>query len=105
VTLIAALGKPFDEVLKTIQERSAVINHRHRITGDAMVFIIEECLAMKDRMRVKGLQEALDAFIDSQVLIPGKWQPVSPEQLKENTLKSQLLMKIKENLEQYKESI
>jgi uncharacterized protein YdiU (UPF0061 family) len=105
LTLVAALDKPFDEVLKTLQERSAIINHRHRITGDALVFIIEECLAMKDRMRVKGLQEALDAFIDSQVLIPGKWQPVSPEQLKENTLKSQLLMKIQENLEQYKESI
>jgi hypothetical protein len=51
------------------------------------------------------LQEALDAFIDSQVLIPGKWQPVSPEHLKSNTLKSQLLQKIQENLEIYKESI
>ena len=40
------------------------------------------------------MQEALDAFIDSQVLIPGKWQPVPPEQLKSNTLKSQLLQKI-----------
>src|SRR6476660_7335584 len=41
--LIAALERPFDEVLKIVQERSAIINHRHRITGDAMVFIIEEC--------------------------------------------------------------
>jgi len=103
--LIAALDRPFDEVLKIVQERSAIINHRHRITGDAMVFIIEECLAMKDRIKVKGLQEALDAFIDSQVLIPGKWQPVPAEQLKENTLKSQLLIKIQENLEHFKESI
>jgi len=60
---------------------------------------------MKDRIKVKGLQEALDAFIDSQVLIPGKWQPVPAEQLKENTLKSQLLIKIQENLEHFKESI
>src|SRR5207247_3970913 len=30
--LIAALGEPFDEVLRTLQERSAIINHRHRIT-------------------------------------------------------------------------
>ena len=103
--LVAALGGPFDLVLKTLQERSAVINHRHRITGDAVTWIIEEVIAMKNKIRVDGLQEALDAFIDSQVLIPGKWQPVPAEQLKSNTLKSQLLQKIHENLEMYKESI
>jgi hypothetical protein len=103
--LVAALGGPFDLVLKTLQDRSAVINHRHRITGDAVTWIIEEVIAMKSKIKVDGLQEALDAFIDSQVLIPGKWQPVPPEQLKSNTLKSQLLQKINENLETYKESI
>lgn len=103
--LVAALGGPFDMVLKTLQERSAVINHRHRITGDAVTWIIEEVIAMKNKIRIDGLQEALDAFIDSQVLIPGKWHPVPPEQLNSNTLKSQLLQKIHENLEIYKESI
>jgi uncharacterized protein YdiU (UPF0061 family) len=103
--LIAALEQPFDTVLKTLQDRSAIINHRHRLTGDALVFIIEEVIAMKGRIKVDGLQEALEAFIDSQVLIPGQWQPVSPEQLKSNTLKSRLLLKIQENLEEYKESI
>ena len=103
--LVAALGGPFDMVLKTLQERSAVINHRHRITGDAVTWIIEEVIAMKGKIRIDGLQEALDAFIDSQVLIPGKWQPVPPEKLNSNTLKSQLLQKIQRNLETYKESI
>ena len=103
--LVAAFGGPFDLVLKTLQERSAVINHRHRITGDAVTWIIEEVIAMKGKIRTDGLQEALDAFIDSQVLIPGKWQPVPPEKLGSNTLKSQLLQKIQQNLEAYKESI
>jgi len=103
--LVAALGGPFDLVLKTLQERSAVINHRHRITGDAVTWIIEEVMAMKGKIKVDGLQEAIDAFIDSQVLIPGKWQPVPPEKLNSNTLKSQLLQKIQQNLETYKESI
>jgi uncharacterized protein YdiU (UPF0061 family) len=103
--LVAAFGGPFDLVLKTLQERSAVINHRHRITGDAVTWIIEEVIAMKGKIRIDGLQEAIDAFIDSQVLIPGKWQPVPPEKLKSNTLKSQLLQKIQQNLEAYKESI
>jgi hypothetical protein len=64
--LVAALGGPYDLVLKTLQERSAVINHRHRITGDAVTWIIEEVIAMKGKIRIDGLQEALDAFIDSQ---------------------------------------
>lgn len=103
--LVAAFGGPFDMVLKTLQERSAIINHRHRITGDAVTWIIEEVIAMKGKIRIDGLQEAIDAFIDSQVLIPGKWQPVPPEKLNSNTLKSQLLQKIQQNLETYKESI
>ena len=105
LTLIAALGQPFGEILKSIQERSAIINHRHRITGDALVFIIEEVMAMKGKIKICELQEALDAFIESQVLIPGKWQPVQPDKFKGNTLKSRLLLKIQENLEEYKESV
>jgi uncharacterized protein YdiU (UPF0061 family) len=103
--LVAALGGPLDLVLKTLQERSAVINHRHRITGDAVTWIIEEVIAMKGKIKIDGLQEAIDAFIDSQVLIPGKWRPVPPAQLNSSTLKSRLLQKIQENLEAYKESI
>ncbi|MGI9069318.1 MAG: protein adenylyltransferase SelO family protein [Pyrinomonadaceae bacterium] len=103
--LIAVSGEPFDEVLKTLQERSAIINHRHRLTGDALVVIIEEVIALRGKIKVDGMQEALDAFIDSQVLIPGRWQPVAPEQLKPRTLKSRLLITIQENLDEYKESI
>jgi uncharacterized protein YdiU (UPF0061 family) len=102
--LIAVLGEPFDEVLKTIQERSAIINHRHRITGDAVVYMIEEIIAMKGK-RIYGLQVALDAFIASQVLIPGQWQPIEPKQLRLTTFTSRLLITIHENLELYKESI
>ncbi len=103
--LVAALGGPFDLVLRTLQERSAVINHRHRITGDAVTWIIEEVIAMKGKIKIDGLQEAIDAFIDSQVLIPGKWHPMPEKQLQSNTLKSRLLQKFQENLEAYKESI
>lgn len=105
IRLIAALGEPFDAVLKTLLERSAIINHRHRLTGDALVYIIEEVIAISGKMKVGGLQEALDAFIDSQVLVPGTWQPVASEQIKPRTLKSRLLITIQENLEEYKESV
>jgi hypothetical protein len=103
--LIAALGEPLDHCLKMIQARSANINHRHRITGDAVTVIIEEVVAMKGKLKPNGLQETMDAFIDSQVLIPGKWQPVPPEELRIDTSKSRLLNTIQENLEEYKESV
>ena len=103
--LVLAAGEPLDVVLKTIQERSAVINHRHRITGDAVTFIVEEIIAMKGKIKIDGLQDALDAFIDSQILIPGEWRPVPTEELEQNTLKARLLNKIQANLEEYKESI
>ncbi|HEX6716118.1 MAG TPA: hypothetical protein VF088_03365 [Pyrinomonadaceae bacterium] len=54
---------------------------------------------------MQSLQKTLDAFIDSQVLIPGKWQPVPSELLREKAVKTELLVKIQENLEEYKESI
>jgi len=105
LTLVESLGRPIEEVLTTLQERTAIINHRHRITGDAMVFIIEEVLALKDRIKVDDLQEALEAFIESQVLIPGQWQPVDPDQLKRKSLKNELLQKFQTSLEEFKESV
>ena len=62
-------------------------------------------MEMKGKMNINGLQEALEAFIDSQVLIPGKWRPVEPEDLKGNTLRARLLQKIEASLEEFKESI
>ena len=103
--LIAALGEPIEVILKSVQERSAIINHRHRLTGDALVLIIEDVIAMKGKIKVNRLQETLEAFIDSQVLIPGKWQRMELDGLKLNSVKAQLLVKIQANLEQYKESI
>jgi uncharacterized protein YdiU (UPF0061 family) len=103
--LIAKLDEPLEEVLRTLQERSAVINHRHRLTGDALVHIIEDVIAAAGQLKVKGLQEALAAFIDSQVLIPGSWQPVAPDEFKPQTLKSRLLITIQDNLEEFKESV
>jgi hypothetical protein len=62
-------------------------------------------IAVSGKIKVSGLQEALDAFIDSQVLVPGAWQPVAPDQIKPHTLKSRLLITIQENLEEHKESV
>jgi uncharacterized protein YdiU (UPF0061 family) len=97
-------------LIEAVAERSAVINMEHRLTGDGLVWIIGEIVSVKDRA-VKDpiawdeLQDAVDAFIDSQVLIPGKWKPIPEEDLRSQRLKGRLLRKIKADLELYKETI
>src|SRR5207248_8744085 len=56
--LVATMNEPFDATLKTLQDRSAIINDRHRITVDAVAVIIKEVIAMKGKIRIDGLQDA-----------------------------------------------
>ena len=93
------------EAVALLSERASVINHEHRMTGDGLVWIIDEILAVKDRLEWDELQDALDAFIDSQVLVPGKWKPIPEGELRSNRLKGRLLRKIQQDLELYKETV
>jgi uncharacterized protein YdiU (UPF0061 family) len=102
--LIAKAG-PYEQVLRTIAERSAVVNHPHRMTGDGLIWIVDEVIKMKDKLGRDELQGAMDAFIDSQVLIPGRWRPIAPQELEGQSLKSRLLRAIQEDLEECKETV
>lgn len=102
--LIAKAG-PYEEVLKSVVERAAVINHAHRMTGDGLIWIVDEVIKMKDKLPGDELQGAMDAFIESQVLVPGGWRPINPDDLQGNSLKSRLLRAIQEDLEECKETV
>lgn len=102
--LVARAG-PYSLVLKTLMERSAVINHPQRITGNAIIWIVDEVLAVKNKIDRNELQDALDRFIESQVLIPGRWRPISPEETEGTTLKSRLLRSIQHDLDECKETV
>jgi hypothetical protein len=75
------------------------------MTGDGLIWIVNAVIELRGRMRRDELQEALDAFIDSQVLVPGKWRPIPPGQLQGDTLKAELLRRIADDLEQCKETV
>ena len=102
--LIAAAGT-YRRVLETVRRRSAVINFEHRMTGDAIIHITNDVIEQKDRLDRDELQAALDRFIESQVLIPGRWKPLKDRELDRPGRKSRLLRSVRENLESCKETV
>jgi hypothetical protein len=102
--LIAAAGD-YKQMLQSIVERSAVVNHPHRMTGNAMILVVDEVMNFKDKLNRNELQSAMDAFIESQVLIPGRWKPIPPEQLEGTSLRARLLRAFQSNLDDCKETV
>ena len=94
-----------EETLKNIAKRSSIINYTYRSTGDGLTWIVNEAIEAKDKMKQQEIQEAIDRFIESQILVPGKWKPIREEELKGSSTKARLLRKMRENLEIYKETI
>jgi hypothetical protein len=103
--LLRLAGGGEAETLALLADRASVINHPHRLTGDGLVWIIHAVMEQKDKLGWAQVQEALDAFIDSQVLVPGKWKPLLREELDSQRPKARLLRKIRRDLETYRETI
>src|SRR6185436_3810904 len=53
--LIAAAG-PYEQVLKQVAERSSVINFEHRITGNAIICMVNEINQMREKVSRNELQ-------------------------------------------------
>ncbi len=104
LVVAVAPGKEQD-TLKTILQRASVINYEYRSTGDGLTWVVNEAIKIKDDVGQQRLQDAVDRFIDAQVLVPGKWKPIKKEELKGNSKTAQLLRMMQENLELYKEKI
>jgi hypothetical protein len=102
--LVSVVG-PYEQVLPGLAERAAIINFEHRITGNAIICIVEKILEMKDQLSRDELQSAIDAFIESQVLIPNQHKPIPQEFLDHPTGKARLICAMLEQLEECKETI
>ena len=96
--LIRAAGD-YEQVLKQVAERSAVINYEHRITGNAIIGISSRLSELKEKVPQKQLQSAMDRFIESQVLIPGLWKPLTEDEVGNESLLRVMLQELEESKE------
>ena len=102
--LICVAGD-YRTVLRQIVERSAIINYEHRMTGNGVIFAVDEIIKHKPRVRRSDVQSAMDAFIQSQVLIPGQHQPMSTADLESDAAKARLLRAMQAGLEECKATV
>jgi uncharacterized protein YdiU (UPF0061 family) len=102
--LIAAAG-PYDATIAGVRERAAVINYEHRMTGNGVIDAVSKVIEMKDSITRRNIQSAVDRFIESQVLIPGQWRPITPDDRAGEDGRSQLLRAMQSEVEEAKETI
>jgi hypothetical protein len=102
--LLAKAG-PYDVVLRLVRRRSAVLNHEHRMTGDAIIHVVDALIDARGRVSRDELQAVIDRFIESQVLQPGQWRPLEPAELEGPSTKARLLRSIQGALNEHKETV
>lgn len=102
--LLAKAG-PYDVVLRMVRARSAVINHEHRMTGNAIIHVVQALIDARGRTARDDIQAAIDRFIESQVLVPGEWRPLDPGELAAGSSKARLLQTIRAQLDAHVESV
>jgi len=103
--LIQAAGGDEDRTLRAVAERSSIANYIYRSTGDGLTWIIRDLMQVKDRIRRQELQGIIDRFIESQVLVPGTWRPVTQREVTGRSVRARYLRKILRTLEMFQELI
>jgi len=103
--LIYSVSRKHWVTLKSVAKRAAVTNYANRSTGDGLTWIVMEIINSRERMDRQQIQEVLNRFIESQVLLPGKWRPITANEMKGPSLKARQLRKMQETLETYNELI
>jgi hypothetical protein len=102
--LIAAAG-PYETVLRQVVQRSAVINHQNRITGNAIIQVVERIITMQSELAPGDVQAAMDRFIESQVLVPGQCRPIDPEEVNRESASARLLQAMLRELQECNETV
>lgn len=60
-----------ERILKEIENRSKVINRADRATGNAIITVVEKIISnIKSGFPIENIQELIEGYVDSQLLIP-----------------------------------
>jgi uncharacterized protein YdiU (UPF0061 family) len=90
LTLLKSVSTPqnIEKLLKNMQARAEAINREDRLTGNALINVVDELLKFKKRGGDRAeIQALIDDFIEHQTLNPDfreAVEPVSPHPLKES---------------------
>jgi len=103
--LVGLVSKQKKHTLKEMARRSTVINYEFRRTGDGITWIVNEAIRARNDLNRDRLIATIERFIQSQVLVPGKWKPIRSNEIKGSSMQARLLRKMHENLEIYNELI
>jgi hypothetical protein len=95
----------YEHVLRQIVDRSAVINYEHRMTGNGVIYAVDEIVKHKRELVPGDIQFAMDRFIESQVLIPGEFNPITSLDFEDDSPRSRLVRAMQAGLEECKETI
>jgi hypothetical protein len=102
--LIAVAG-PYEEVLRQIADRTAVINYEHRITGNAIIHVVDQIIKAKSELRPTEVQAVMQRFIESQVLLPEQYSPITESEVHRESAMGELLREMQQELEECKETV
>ena len=103
--LIERAEGSYEEVLTELRDRAAVINYEQRITGNAIINAVERIVSMRPELRASDVRAAMGRFIESQVLIPGQWQPLADDELSGEAARGKLLRAMQDQIEECKETV
>jgi hypothetical protein len=103
--IAAAAAGSYETTLAGVRERAAVINYEHRMTGNGIIDAVERIMSVRDKLTRRQIQSSIDRFIESQILIPGEWKPMTDVELSGDDARTQLLRAMQSQVEVCKETI
>ena len=75
------------------------------MTGNGVIHVVDRIITQKRHLRPAEIQSAMDAFIDSQVLLPDAWKPIDASEIVGTSPKAKLLRSMLAELEECKETV
>lgn len=99
-------GRTAEEILRQIQERSALINRYSRVTGDAIIFVAQRLVREWKTISTEELHLMFQDFVEGQILRPESLSAAAASDRHAKSRKTrQLLHAMLDTVKRYRESV